>query len=477
MNEQHLRFKKTLYLEKPVPILGTAVCDFQAQPLIEGRDISSDWEYEVVKAKQNGPSGIKGSVDNLPRFYDNYREILKLVPQLNNNTFRYSLDFGRLCPYENWFDSQLMNHYLRVLAEIHKVGASPLLTIHHWPMPKAFCQYDSNSKVIKGAWEHPHIMQHFVYYLENIFEYLFNPDKIRNALVGHYDNNLIDKIIEQGICRMFITINEPAVITWLSYIWDAFIPYKRFKFLTYETVKKRVIEAHRICYDMIKEKAPYDILVGVGHAMTYAQAKTPFSHFLKMRDISMQWDLIDSFEKNGSDFLGVQYYFRHIIGLKGIMPGTGPICDHPGFGDIYPRGIYYILKKAQKIYSKKPIIITEFGFCDHSDMRKPWWMIETLHQFTRAIRKKEINLYGILLWSLFDNLEWNMGMDALFGIFDRNGEPHKSDDGNNISSRQVWTQFCDYAQKPSEDKRIKLLELYNLAREQANQYETFITNF
>jgi len=91
--------------------------------------------------------------------------------------------------------------------------------------------------------------------------------------------------------------------------------------------------------------------------------------------------------------------------------------------EIYPRGLYDLLKWVNKEYSSPKIYITENGaaFNDilegssvHDDNR-----IEFLSSYIEAVNdavKEGVDVAGYFVWSLMDNFEWAFGNSKRFGL-------------------------------------------------------------
>ena len=71
------------------------------------------------------------------------------------------------------------------------------------------------------------------------------------------------------------------------------------------------------------------------------------------------------------DFIGVQYYFR-TIAKNSIMPGMRAkeitasergVSSNEMEGEIYPEGLYHILKKYSAYKGVRNLIVTENGTC------------------------------------------------------------------------------------------------------------------
>ncbi|KKS81215.1 MAG: Glycoside hydrolase family 1, partial [Parcubacteria group bacterium GW2011_GWD2_43_10] len=130
--------------------------------------------------------------------------------ELGENMFRFSLDFARLCPKEGEFDSALMAEYVKALALVRAHGQEPMLTMHHFTMPRYLLETDSNENITKGGWENPDVSKHFRFYVENVVKFLGDEDKIRHILASEkFDKPAQDKLLSEGLAKYFLAINEP----------------------------------------------------------------------------------------------------------------------------------------------------------------------------------------------------------------------------------------------------------------------------
>ncbi|HEY3991998.1 MAG TPA: family 1 glycosylhydrolase, partial [Ktedonobacteraceae bacterium] len=111
------------------------------------------------------------------------------------------------------------------------------------------------------------------------------------------------------------------------------------------------------------------------------------------------------------------------------FPRPGAVMNDPGregaFGEIYPRGLYRVLKAiAKRTRGKTPLYITENGFNDARDDRRPRAILEHLAQVHRALQEG-IPVCGYLHWTLTDNFEWSEGWGARFGLIELNQHTQK----------------------------------------------------
>ena len=81
-------------------------------------------------------------------------------------------------------------------------------------------------------------------------------------------------------------------------------------------------------------------------------------------------------------------------------------------------GIYRVLQAVyRRTRGNKPLYITENGFSDAADNRRPRAILEHLAMVHRAIGEG-IPVRGYLHWSLVDNFEWNDGWGVRFGMIE-----------------------------------------------------------
>src|SRR5207245_2624034 len=119
---------------------------------------------------------------NLPRFLQRREQYLDRSAELGENTFRFSLDFGRLCPALGEFNDRLMTEYIKTLLLMKIRGLEPFLTLHHFTMPRWLIQTDRHGDITVGGWEHPEAVRHFRYYVKNVIRYLTDDQRVHTIL-------------------------------------------------------------------------------------------------------------------------------------------------------------------------------------------------------------------------------------------------------------------------------------------------------
>jgi len=429
--------------------------------------VASDWESEVLRKLQGRPCGIPNAqMNNLPHFLRNAEHYLRRSAALSENMFRLSLDFARLCPRDGEFDEILMARYARVLARMRAQGQEPLITLHHFTLPKHLTEMDQDGNIHAGAWEHPDVIRHFRFYVRNVTKFLTDPRNINAALTEVSSiKDVWPKIASEGLTRYFMTINEPTGFLYNGYIIGLFPPYKKRSLVSAKKVLERLVDAHSAALQEIKETygtRGRQSYVGVGYNRQY------FPGVLGRIVQELDEYCTSRFERksNNSDFVGLHYYFRKKLPLFPSKKALLEYSDQPTFGDIYPPGIVEVLKQMHATYPRKPICITEFGFSDKHDLRRPFWIVETMNYILRACRMG-IPIMGVLLWTLANNFEWDLGMSQKFGLFSESelSEPLLPSK-NGIRSWEIWRALACALRTPTQEHLQELQRCYAIAREQ-----------
>src|SRR6266481_47865 len=448
--------------------MGSAVSHFQAEPIMYGPGgepiVISDWELELAKNLRGEKSHVlfPQAGDTLPHFLEHKYEYINRSALLGENMFRISFDFARLCPNPGEFNGALMAQYVRTLALIRAKGMEPLVALYHWPMPHYLLTVDKKGGVTRGGWEHPDVLRHVEFYIRNVAAFLWKKDVVEKAIQSlDLAPDIKEKILTEGLVHFFITINEPASVLYPAYMLGIFPPFKKWRIDLVPTVLSRLVAAHDIMYGEIKKSVPAgspEVLVGIGYS------RPDFDGVFEKLLGFISDRIIRAFERSGifTDFIGVQYYFRKSIPT--VSRRARDYSDNPYFGDIYPEGLGNILRRMHSTYPKKKIFITEFGFSDTKDTRRPYWILESIRVVIKAM-EAGVPISGMLHWSLVDNFEWNLGMEQKFGLFteqELSTPPVRRENG--IRSWEAWEAAIAALRNPSQTTLAALQSAYEKAR-------------
>ena len=294
---------------------------------VEGNNIYNDW----WQAEQTGK--IKYKSGRACDHYNQYEQDFDLIKKLNQNAYRFSIEWSRIEPREGVFNQKEIEHYRKVLLALRQRNIKVMLTLHHFTTPLWLAK--------KGGWSSPKIVFYFSRFAEKVFkEY-------------------------QDLVDFWITINEPVLYASMSFWEGKWPPKKKNPILLMRAIKNQ-IAVHKKIYQALHKVKP-DVRVGVAKNIICFE---PF--FSKSPLDKLSVFLISYFReryflnkiKNHQDFIGLNYYSR----LKILFPFFGiqgsEATTDIGW-EIYPKGIYHVLNTLRKY--QKPIYITENGLADAQD--------------------------------------------------------------------------------------------------------------
>lgn len=457
----------------PEMYVGTANSDFQSHPITYGSDgnptIVSDWDMHVLSEVKAGREEPK----DFPRFFDYTEQYIQRSQELGLNMFRLSLDFARLCPEPEVFNEGLMTQYVKALALIKAHDQEPMLCIYHWPMPNYLLDMDNKGRVRAGGWEHPEVQKHFQFYVENVVHYLSDEKKVRAALIETgFNEESQDKLIDEGLVKYFLTINEPTSILTSGYLVGTFPPYKKADALAFRKVLSQLMIAHKNVQEELESLGKTQTgspQVGISHNWALYEGPLGSGRLADALGNRLVTNLMEGNSK--THFLGLQHYSRMKLPLTHGKSGRRLYGEDPDFGDMYPPGMYQVLQEMTKQYPEKPIIITEFGFSDKSDLLRPYWLIETARYIMQA-KQEGLPVKGMLLWTLVNNFEWARGMRQKFGLFNEGelAQPLIPSESDSIRSWEVWQAIANVLSSQDEEtlkpNLQELQRVYGKAEEQ-----------
>jgi len=370
---------------------GAATSSYQ----VEGNNINSDWwPWEIAQGKEQ--SGLAC------RHYELYEGDFDIAKSLNHNAHRLSIEWARIEPRQGEFSDKELKHYVDVIVALKARGIEPMVTLHHFTNPIWFSQL--------GGWESRRTAEFFTRYCE--------------VVVG---------VLAQHV-RYWITINEPTIYSSHAYIFGTWPPQVK-SFLRAKKVQDHQIQAHIKAYRRIhkiyEEHHLSKPAVGISHHMPAIVAcQDNFKNRLAvyLRDQVYNYWVLDGLRRSKTmDFIGLNYYSRHLVEAKNWSLGSllwdtcqdnhRPLEKNFLGWDIYPQGLQQVLLKLKKY--NLPVFITENGICASDDGQRWQFIHDHLKNIALAI-KQGVDVRGYLYWSLLDNFEWHNGYGPRFGIVDVN---------------------------------------------------------
>lgn len=361
--------------------------------------------------------------------YHRWREDVDLMADLGLNAYRFSVAWPRVQPDGiGAGNAPGIAFYDRLVDGLLDQGITPWTTLYHWDLPEALEQ--------AGGWPVRDTAERFADYTAIIAEAL--GDRVKH----------------------WITLNEPWCAAFLGYASGIHAP-GRTDLADAVAASHHLLVGHGLAVQRLREIVP-DAEVGVTvnlYPVTPLDDSGRHDDAVRRIDGLMNRWFLDPLLKGSYpkdvlhdmsavtdaafildgdtdviaqplDFLGVNYYTRHVVGA-GLWPGSADVRFHLNNGlettdtgwDIDPQGLVDILSQVQRDYPAIPIYLTENGaaFDDvavdgvvHDANRIEF--LETHLASLATLRAQGVDIRGYFAWSLLDNYEWSEGYAKRFGI-------------------------------------------------------------
>ncbi len=366
-------------------MFGAAVAAHQ----VEGGNTNSDWWWweHLESTPCHEPSG------DACDFYHRYGEDISLLAGFGLNAFRFSIEWARIEPAEGEFSRAALDHYRRVLEACRNRGVTPIVTFHHFTLPR---------------W----LQEAGGFALERF-----------PALFERYCDRSAAALGDLIGCAC--TLNEPQGLGSSGYLLGINPPGHTDDREGAQRAVDNLLEAHMLGAAAIRSR--YAIPVGVTLAIPdiqYEDGAQPGSTSLEVESRVNDWFL--ELARKGDDFIGVQTYTRFRIGPEGPRsPGhdwsdlTREMTEtetttQMGYED-YPQALGGAIRRAAKSCPGIPILVTESGIATAHDERRIAYMDAALRE-VQACLAEGIDVRSYLYWSWLDNFEWSLGYAPTFGL-------------------------------------------------------------
>lgn len=362
-------------------------------------------------------------------FYHLYEHDIRNIKEMNFRVNRFSTAWTRILPDGTGkVNQQGIDFYHRLIDTSLESGIEPWITLYHWDLPQVLQD--------KGGWTNRDMLNWFSEYVDVVTRNFGN--KVKNWMV----------------------LNEPTVITALGYMLGIHAPGKKglgsfipaahhatlcqaeggriirsnvsdayigttFSCAHVDAVNQKecnVKAAERI--DAILNRMFVEPAMGMGYppVLMHMFGKQLNKYIRPGDDDKMKFDF---------DFIGIQTYTRHlakwsifppVLFEKEITPQKRGVPTTEMGWEIYPEGIYHLLKKFSK-YPVKDIYVTENGSAFHDevisgkihDEKRGNYFKDYLACVLKA-KNEGVNVKGYFAWTLIDNFEWAEGYRPRFGL-------------------------------------------------------------
>lgn len=385
----------------------------------------SVWDYYCrrLKIAERGETGDV-AIDH----YHRYREDVSLMKELGLQSYRFSTSWPRILPEGIGTPNQKgVDFYSRLIDELLSANIEPVICLYHWDYPLALAN--------RGGWDQRDSIQWFIDYAALCFK--------------KYGDRV----------KKWMSMNEP----WVDIFAAEFMIGKP----TVEGMRRSVNRSHH--YNTAHAgtvDAFRDLVTGgnIGLAFNLSpiytekdsdedrEAAERYDGFMnrwflepmlrgnypddmlsfyqeRFSAPAIEPSDMDLMRNNIMDFIGVNYYTRHIVRRSAVEPVlNAEVVEKRDEtwatnGEVYPEGLYEVLMRLGREYDQ-PIYITENGtsFGDEhltdgklNDHRRIEYLKSHLEAAHRAL-SEGVKLKGYYLWSIFDNFEWVFGYGRRFGI-------------------------------------------------------------
>ncbi len=372
------------------PIEGLAFGVANAPGQVEDRlpDIWMEWGK---KGRIAGFAETPAAQDRL-RFWSRPELELDLAKETGFTIFRLGADWGRIMPAPHVFDQNALRGYREIFRKIHARGMKVYLTLMHHSLPPWLER--------KGGWQNDSAIGHFEEFARRMF------------LEFHTE---VDA---------WMTFNEGNVFVALAYtagLWPpgevrsgpAFLQIGPFRGEAVRALD-RMAEAHNALYDWAHRHYPRS-RIGYAHNMAWYTGKSWLDRLTAgLVSRLMNWRFPEK-TRGKMDFFGFNYYGAEWI--RGARIDIDPEEEYSEAGRaVYPEGLLRLLREIHERF-RVPILITENGMADRTDLLRPAYLVEHL-KAVEVARKEGIPVEAYIHWTLSDNLEWADGYCPKFGLFE-----------------------------------------------------------
>jgi len=320
-----------------------------------------------------------------------------------------------------------LDFYSRLVDQLLERNIVPFVTLYHWDLPAALQR--------RGGWTQRDSAHWFADYAYLVAQ------------------RLADRV------KHWITLNEPLASSALGYLYGVHAPGHKNRLRDFLRVSHNLNRAHGAAVRALRA-VDGELSIGAAHVTSSiypASRRTPrfvvdiahqfVNELFLMPQLARRYPAFvqrmmgwlnpdyhpgDLDDLAPLDFVGVNNYTRRVAKLAPnpvlpfsfVAPDPARVRTTDMGWEIFPRGIYEILKWLQDDCGNPVVYITENGaeFDDQAtpggaihDERRIDFLSDYLRHVHRAVREGS-KVRGYFVWSLLDNFEWNHGLSKRFGL-------------------------------------------------------------
>ena len=365
--------------------------------------------------------------------FNRYKEDIQLIKQHGMNTFLFSVEWSKVEPQQDFFDTTVLDHYAHVLDELIANNITPIIVLHRYTHPLWFEQ--------KGGFEFEENIDHFVTFAHKVFAHL-------------------------GQKKAFwITFYNPASYAAKAYLRGTIPPFNKpvelsnTRFFSMRSIKRKLVnpiertinvienmfKAHDTIYFMFKNMlGGKNARIGITKQVYPLEAwnrfnpadrlaatvankivnDTVYNYFttcslkITIPFIARKDERISNRAYNSLDFIGVNYHSHgYMQNFKAVSHPDEPKTESDIF-TMYPEGLYQAIKNVSDNIAKPlniPIIVTQNSIMTTDDKLRQEFYQKHVYTVAQA-RKNGYNVIGYMT-DLFDHHAWGKDKIDHIGLF------------------------------------------------------------
>lgn len=312
---------------------------------------------------------------------------IAMMRKLGITHYRFSVEWARIEPRPGEFNEAAIAHYVKMVKQLRAAGITPLLTLWHFTFP-AWLSADTPDH---HGWLHPHFQSHWEPYVR----------KVVTAMAGEV--------------QFYAPENEPNIYA-LGQLTGELPPgggrasYSRY-------LKTLLIEADAFnqAARIIRQIRPDAKIVTIENIVHWKIDAFDWGQFWYKKALEFNYYHLDRVIGN-ADFIGVNYYFSEVASplarlAQSLRSGEG-VSDLGWIID--PAGLESAIGDLSRRYGK-PMLITENGIADQTDMKRQRYIQDHIAAIRRSISAGH-DVRGYFYWTMIDNFEWMEGYGPKFGL-------------------------------------------------------------